>query len=412
MSVYRGDEFNASNIKKCIDVAAAVESKRLFWMVDVGSAYGNWLVPNRSRFPDGLKPLVDYAHERELLFGLYVESEGGRDGNTSEAWDGGLVIGKWKESKVYNQHPEWFSPSLNLDLSIPEAASYLESEVSQIIDFYNLDIYRHDQNGIVFFPPGPGAGQTLREGRFIENNYWRHYEALNTLFEHTHVTHPEVILQQAAAGNFRLDLGTSGAFHEQFTSDRARMPYVYRMLSGTSVYLPPETLVNANGMAWPKDQPDLDTTLRGAYALGNTPMLFNFILPKSVEELKPEVKARFLHYNDIYKTFIRPILPSCRVYHHAPVNEEGGVESGDWFAMEFGTPDRTKSWAVIIRLSKMTSETYLLRLKGLDRSKKYRVTFDNTGKTETLEGTTLTRDGLLIWPPTDRASEMLLLEAN
>ena len=68
------------------------------------------------------------------------------------------------------------------------------------------------------------------------------------------------------------------------------MPYVYRMLSGTSVYLPPETLVNSNGMAYPKDRPDLDTTLRGAFALGNTPMIFNSILPKAVDDLKPEVR--------------------------------------------------------------------------------------------------------------------------
>ena len=55
-------------------------------------------------------------------------------------------------------------------------------------------------------------------------------------------------------------------FHEQFASDRASFPYLYRMLSGLSVYLPPETLVSPNGMAWPRDLPDLDTTLRGAYA--------------------------------------------------------------------------------------------------------------------------------------------------
>jgi alpha-galactosidase len=413
MTVYRGKEFNEANMKKCIDVAAAVGIEAFIldgpmW----GSAYGNWLVPDRLRFPNGLKPLSDYAHKKGLRFGLYVESEGGRDGDTSASWDGGAVIGKWKESKVYNEHPEWFSPSLNLDLSIPEAAAYMESEVSKIIDVHGLDIYRHDQNGIVFFPPGPAAGQTLREGRFIESNYWRHYEAFDSIFEHIHAAHPNVILQQAAAGSFRLDLGTVGVFHEQFTSDRATMPYVYRMLSGMSVYLPPEALVNSNGMAWPQDQPDLDTTLRGAYALGNTPMLFNFILPKSTDELKPEVRDRFLHYADMYKAFIRPLLPTSRVYHHAPVNETGGVESGDWFAMEFGAPDRTKGWAVVIRLAKTTSDSYLLKPSGLDTSKKYRVTFDNTGKSLIIEGAALMRDGLPVTLPADRASELLLFEAD
>ena len=413
MTVYRGKDFNEMNMKKCIDVAAAVGIEAFIldgpmW----GSAYGNWLVPNKSRFPNGLRPLVDYAHEHGMMFGLYVEPEGGRDGDTGASWDVTEVIGKWKESQAYQQHPEWFSPGLNLDLSIPEAAAYLESEVNKIIDFYNLDIYRHDQNGMVFYPPGPGAGQTLRDTRLVESNYWRHYESFDHTFENVLATHPNVILQQAAAGNFRLDLGTAGAFREEFTSDRATMPYVYRMLSGMSVYLPPEILVNANGMAWPKDQPDLDTMLRGAYALGNTPMIFNFILPKSVESLTPDVRQRYLHYSDIYKNFIRPILPTSKVYHHAPVNETGGVESGDWFAMEFAAPDRTKDWAVIIRLTNAAPDSYLLKPKGLDGNKTYRLTFDNSGETISRDGTDLMKNGISIKLPAARASELLLLEAN
>jgi alpha-galactosidase len=278
---------------------------------------------------------------------------------------------------------------LNLDLSIPEAAAYMESQVSRAVDFYNLDIYRHDHNGIEMFPPGPGAGETLREHGFIESNYWRHYDALYQMFDRIHASHPNLILQQAAAGNIRLDLGTAGAFREEFTSDRARMPYVYRMLSGMSVFLPPEILVNSNGMAWTQEQPDLDTTLRGTYALGNTPMLFNFILPKSLETLAPEARDKFRHYADIYKNIIRPVLATSRVYHHAPVNESGSVESGDWFAREFGSPDRTRAWAVIINLAKTSSASYTLKPKGLDGTKKYRVTFNNTGKVVSMDGTSL-----------------------
>ena len=209
MTVYRGDEFNEANMKKCIDVAASVGIETFIldgpmW----GSAYGNWLVPNKKRFPNGLAPLAEYAHKKGLLFGLYAETEGGRDGFTE---DNGASIGGWKESEVYREHPEWFS-SMNLNLAIPEAATHLESEIYKMIDLYKLDLYRHDQNGIVFFPPGPGSGQTLCDRRFIESNYWRHYEALYTCFRHIHERQPNLILQQAAAGNFRLDLDTLGRF--------------------------------------------------------------------------------------------------------------------------------------------------------------------------------------------------------
>jgi alpha-galactosidase len=211
------------------------------------SAYGNWLVPNQKRFPHGLGPLVEYAHKKGLLLGLYVEPEGGRDGFTSG--EQGATIGRWSESKVFQEHPDWFvQPGSILNLSISEAAAYMESELTQIIEHYQLDLYRHDFNA-----PFRGQGsETLRDG-FVENDYWRHYDAFYGIFERVHAKYPSLILQQASAGGCRSDLGTVGVFHEQFTSDRATMPYVYQMLSGFSVYLPPETLVNSNGMGWPQN---------------------------------------------------------------------------------------------------------------------------------------------------------------
>lgn len=54
--------------------------------------------------------------------------------------------------------------------------------------------------------------------------------------------------------------------------------------------------------------------------------------------------------------------------------------------MEFGSADRNKDWAVVIHLETTPSSSYLLRPRGLDGSKKYRVTFDDTGKTVSLDG--------------------------
>ena len=404
MTVCRGDEFNEANLKRCIDVAAAVGLEVFIldgpmWC----SAYGNWRVPNRNRFPRGLAPLVDYAHQQGLLFGLYFEAEGGREGYTSA--EGGASIGGWGESQVFQEHPDWFDqPRSVLNLAVPEAAAYLESELSRLVEHYHLDLYRHDFNA-----PWRGQGPETSRDSFEENCYWRHYDAFYSIFERLGRKYPDLILQQASAGGARSDLGTAGVFHEQFTSDRATYPAVYRMLAGLSVFLPPETWVNANGMAWPTDLPDLDTTLRGAYALGNTPMIFNALLPKSVHELAPQVRERFLHYAGLYKSFIRPLLPTCKVYHHAPVNADGGVESGAWFAMGFTSPAQDKGWATVIHLER-TPGTYHLKPRGLDPGRRYTVTWDNSGKTETLDGSALMRDGLKIHTQRDRCSELLLFE--
>jgi alpha-galactosidase len=406
-SNYRFDECTEENMKKAIDVAAATGCE-LFILDGVQwcSGYGNWLAHNPKRFPQGLAPLVTHAHKKGLLFGLYAEPEGGRDGG----WGDGAGVGKWEDTKVFRQHPDWFwrrggSPILNL--SIPEAAAYFEAEIARMVERHQLDLYRHD-----FCAVKRGQGSETRRGGFVECDYWRHYDALHETFARIHARYPSLILQQAAEGNARLDLGMVGVVQEHFTSDWGWYPYAYRMLSGLSVELPPEVYAHNNGMAAAKDLPDLDTTLRCAYAAGNTPMIFNGLLPKSVEAMKPETRQKCLHYAGIYKQFIRPLLATCKVYHHAPVNAASSIESGQWFAMEFTSPDRAKAWAFVVRFPKADSNQYLLKPKGLDERKTYRVTFDNTGKTELIDGSSLMRDGLRIRLDAARASELLLFEAR
>lgn len=151
-----------------------------------------------------------------------------------------------------------------------------------------------------------------------------------------------------------------------------------------------------------------DTNLRNTFAL-STPWILAGVAP-SLEELSPERRERFAHYVTIYKEFIRPILPTCRMYHHSPVSTRGGVTSSGWFVMEYTTPDRSKGWAMIVRIGQTDSDTYLFRPRGLDRGKTYHVTFDSTGETVRLSGFDLVRDGAPIRLESIMSSELLLFE--
>lgn len=399
MSVYRGDNYNEENFRKCMDVAAAIGAEA--FIVDGptwAEGFGNW-VPKKKWFPNGFGTLVEYAHEKGLLFGVYAEVEGGR--------------GDWSQTDAFKEHPEWFVssnpdyPGNNfLKIVIPEAADYMESELTQLIENHQLDIYRHDQNGGY---SGDGSW-TARDG-FVENDYWRHYEAFYAMTERIADKYPDLILQQASGGGTRLDIATAAYWHEHYTSDVVSMPKVFQMSAGLSVYLPTEILVTPNGMS--TALPDFVTLLRAIFALGNTPFIFNGILPRCLEDLPPTVMEKWMHYSNLYKKFIRPLLPTCKVYHHDPVNATGGVESEWWFAMEFMSPDREKGWALIVSLYMASPNTYLFKPRGLNKKRKYMVTFDNTGKTEEFDGLRLMRDGLLIhirWQEGKPASELLLFE--
>lgn len=405
-SAFKGDNYTEKNLKKFLDVLDAVDIELFIvdgptWAEGTTPStfnqgfYGNWNARKRW-FPNGLVPLVDYAHSKDIYFGLYGEPEGGR--------------GDWSKTSAFQEHPEWFTPRRPmfpgnnfLNIAFPGAAEYMSKTLfDEIIRRHQLDLYRHDQNGV----EGGEGSVTERDG-FKENDYWRHYEALCTIFKDVRKSFPDLILQQAAAGGAKMDLMAVSLFNEHFTTDRTDVPPLYQMASGLSVFLPPEILVAANGMTGL--QTDMLTLLRGTYAIGNTPMLFNGILPNSMEELDPEFQKMFLDYSKLYREYIRPLLATSKVYHHAPVNENGGVESGDWFAMEFISPDKTKGWATIVRFS-TDPGTYLFKPRGLNSQKNYKVTFDNTGNSKIILGSELMNVGLVIQIDENPRSELLLFE--
>jgi hypothetical protein len=159
--------------------------------------------------------------------------------------------------------------------------------------------------------------------------------------------------------------------------------------------------------------------------------------PRSAAELSPQRKARFHHYARIYKEFIRPLLPTCKVYHHEPVNARGGVESSPWFALEYASPDRTKGWALIVRMrngkgdlfvhkyhNEVTQDTavspddiyredtYTFLPRGLDPAKRYRVTLDALDTVLSVDGLRLIQDGLPVRLENVGLSELLLFEAE
>ena len=150
-------------------------------------------------------------------------------------------------------------------------------------------------------------------------------------------------------------------------------------------------------------------------------MLYNELMPPDLDQFQEVNLALFRRYADLYKSFIRPVLSDVNVYHHAPVNESGGVESGDWFAMEFVSPTKQHGWATVIRLSDEAEDSYHFYPRGLDTAKNYQVTRDNSGNRTIVSGQTLISEGIHIALkpqagsdrviPAHPESELILFEA-
>jgi len=380
-----------------VDIAATLGME--LFILDAGwwDMPGEW-VPSPTRFPRGLKPIADHVHSKGMLFGLYCEIERILTWNTG---DRGLAC------RLANEHPDWIGPAGILDFTVPEVAACAESELTRIIEGYDLDLYRLDFNPFGFEDEGP---RTARDG-YLESNYWRYYEAFYGIFERLRARYPDLILQQCAAGGGRNDLGVIGRFHEAYLTDGLSVPHVLRNYCGQSMALPPEIFVIGLGVEpTTRGLGHVDTQLRCTFTL-STPWLHSGVAP-SLDELTADRKARYLHYVDLYKSFIRPVLPTAKVYHHAPATATQGVAAGGWFAIEFAAPDGLRGWATVVRIGANGADSFILRPRGLDPGRDYQVTFDSAGSTAPIPGWRLVREGIEVRREALLSSELLLFEVR
>jgi len=355
------------------------------------STVGDWQV-NLDRLPGGLKPIRERVHEKGMLFGLWMDAE---------------RIGQ--ESNLAKEHPDWFARRYDgkaelgglLDLTNPAAARWMEEQIVRLLTEYELDFFRLDYNVGTL---GPGS-MNLREG-FVENSYWRYYEALYAIYARLRARFPRVIFENCAGGGGRTDIGMVRYFNHTWITDWQIAPRSFSITNGMTTALPPERVdrLGAGMGQFLHRTAELDfhnrlplfvhPTVGWTHLLGSNP--------------NPEQLARAKHHLDIYKNFVRPFHATSRIYHHTPVVK--GLDPHGWGVLELAARDRTRAMVGLFRLSDPAEPEYLLRLRGVDIGRRYRVTFDNTGESAVLDGFTLVKVGIPIRLETALTSELLLVE--
>ena len=393
------DEISEESLKTLIDTAADV-GVELFtidagWYGDVGSQWpqlvGDWKVG--SRLPHGLEPIFDYARKKGLLCGLWVDIE--RIGLNSE---------------LRKKHPDWViqlhgssADRTALDFTNPEVVKFAEDTLASLIERYKLDVFRLDYNTDI----GRAGAQDLRSG-YEENTMWRHYQAIYAMYARLRQRFPKLMLENCAGGGGRNDLGMLQNFNWAQVSDEWGGVRTLKVLNGFSIAFPPEYALSYVGFMSPQNYRygDVDFRFRGQM-FGQ--LCLGGIAP-DLHHISAEYRQRVQHDVTLYKTFIRPVLPTVLVYHHTPVMPN--TEPGDWVVMEHATPDHTKAYAGIFRLAAAQSDTYLFKPRGLDPSLTYKVTFDNTGSSVRMKGIDLIQQGLSIRIGEALRSELLLFQSE
>ena len=391
-------DFTVDDVLHAIDEGGRLRGEVFFidasWYAPPNSHWwdtvGDWKV-DPERFPEGVKPFRERSHQHGMLFGLWMDAE--------------RIA---RKSQVALAHPEWLATAYDsekrlgdlLDLTNPDAAQWMEDQIGKLITEHELEFFRLDYN-----VSGLGAGAyTVRDG-FVENSYWRYYETLYAIYDRLRARFPDVIFENCAGGGGRSDIGMIRRFSHTWVTDWQVAPRSFTVTNGMTMALPPEyvdrVLMGQLGFR----AADFDHQARQLLFVRPT---VGFLRPKGAIA-NPGQFAREKHMVDLYKNFVRPYLSPGRIYHHTP--EFDGPEPQGWGVLELASQDRLRGMAGLFQLSAPREPEYRLRPRGLDISRRYRVTWDNTGQTSEVDGFTLIQQGITVRLEGALTSELLLFEA-
>lgn len=388
----RNDQITQAQLYDDIDLAGELGFE--LYMLDAGwfgggdqhwaATVGDW--DESPLLPDGVRAVFDRVRDRGMLAGLWMEPE---------------RIGI--ESRLARERPDWLmqrrgQSMLFLDLSKPEVARYTEELIVERIERYALDCFRIDFNGNF------GEGGTRDHLGYTESVVWRYYDALHGIFDNIARRFPKLLLENCSSGGGRMDLGMLSRFHWTQLTDRWSPSPSLRIFNGGTLALPPEMCESVMG-GISSGVSDIDFLIR-------TNLFTHFKVTGVAATLAERNQAtweRWQHGFKLYREFCRPMLSRSLLFHHTPIQNQR--ELGEWVVLESATPERDKAFIGVFRLQGAQGDDYVVRPRGLDAGRQYRIRYDSAGYERVVDGGLLVDEGLRIRIGSALRSELLLIEA-
>ena len=354
------------------------------------SNYNGLNVPNKELYPNGITEIADYCHSQGLKFGLWmdVESLGKLCPQFKEKPD-------WRAYNTFNEQTDKF-----IDFTNEEASLWCETELERVITEYKLDLLRVDYNTSYrdyFNMRDTGTG--IKECLTIKHFYrvYKMYENLKKKF-------PDVIFENCAGGGGRCDLGQMKNFNHTWVSDCQRAPKSIYITNGITMCLPPERVDRLFAGMGCHEHGSLDLQLRNTML---THMSLNVIVPMKTE-INPDLLEFVKHSTDIYKDFIRPILPTSLIYHHTPETDE--AYKNGFSVLEIATPDKTKGAITVFSTENNNGNSISIKPRGVAINKNYKIWLDNDRASFNISGFSLINNGISINLNSPMISELILFE--
>lgn len=221
----------------CIDAGWYADG---YWWDEVGE----WK-PSKKRFPKGIKEVIDYIRQKDMIPGLWLELE-----------VMGIRCPKVKELPkrcFFHRHgkPVFDRSRYQLDFRQPEVIAHANEVIDRLVTDYGIGYIKMDYN----IEPGIGTeidAESFGEGLLEHERAYLKW--LDSIFE----KYPDLIIENCSSGGLRMDYALLARHSIQSTSDQED----YRYYASIAVNAPlGVTMEQAAIWAYPKSGVDDEETI-------------------------------------------------------------------------------------------------------------------------------------------------------
>jgi len=397
-------------------IADAADLGIEMFQLDAGWAngIGDW-TPSLGRFPTALAAVVDDAHNRGMKFGLWADwTLAGRSTRPGalNAFDptmaGWLVTDPPSDAK-----PDSFRGEL-IDLGVPAAKAWAQSEVERLVTTYKLDMLEHDGYLVAqgcerrdhpHAAPDPASTRVYEDldATWVEgaNSTDVSYHAVRAYYD-IHATlrknHPDLLLEVCNDGGRMVDFG-SAAYGDYFSITDAYDPLSNRRAFYDASHVLPPAMLESYVEYWSAPRIENFIYMIRSGMMGWATMMLDTTV--WTPEQHQAAKAQFA----LYKTELRPLIRTADLYHIS--ERPDGIH---WDGMEYFDPQRRRGVVFVFHASTEREPRHTFVLKGVRPDRQYRVQFnDRTSPDRVVSGAELLETGLTVFLPMPRTSELIFI---
>ncbi len=374
---------------------------------------GDWYADPR-KFPRGLAPVADDAHQHEMRFGLWADwSQAGLDTEPGALNARDPKVRDWLVADVA---PDWKPQDFKgqtIDLGVPAARDYASRETSRIVTANRLDMLEHDGYVVAqgctrddhpHAAPDPHHlsvnhydGEDIVPSSNSTDVSYQAVQAYYSIQEELRREHPGLLLEICNDGGRMVDFG-SAAHGDYFSITDSYDPLSNRQAFFDASFVLPPAMLETYVEKWPA--PRIENFL---YMLRSGMMGWMSVMQNTTEWTEQQHTAA-REAIALYKTRLRPLIRDALLFHIS--QRPDGVR---WDGIEYWNPARREGVIFAFRGSGNQPE-HVFSLKGLDPATAYHLHFaDASAPDAVMTGKQLMEDGVRLDLPLPLSSELIFL---